>query len=543
MKSSSGESLSVWMDTAEMPEQSFLTANTRADVCVVGAGIAGLTTAYLLAREGKSVVVLEAATVGGGMTARTTAHLSNAIDDRYYEMERYHGEHGSKLIAQSHTAAIAQIESIAQAENIDCEFERLDGYLFLTPEGIAEELSRELKAAHRAGLNEVEWVQRAPFGGVDTGPCLRFPNQGQFHPLKYIAGLAQAIQRYGGRIYTNTRVTDIKAGAYVRVETHNGPAVNAKAVVVATNSPISDRLTIHIKQAPYRTYVIGMRVPKGTVKKALYWDTTDPYHYVRIQHLTAEAASQVAQNKQEDLGLQAGQDDKGENIQDPPKGEYDLLIVGGEDHRTGQEDDASERYEALEGWTRERFPKAGEVEFRWSGQVMEPVDGIAFIGHDLLTGPNVYIATGDSGQGMTHGTIAGMLLTDMIMGRPNPWERLYDPARITGGAAGEFASDFANIVSQYTDWLTPGDVQQETSIERESGAIVRRGLLKVAAYRDENGRLHECAAVCPHLGCVVQWNSGEKSWDCPCHGSHFDPYGKMISGPAKSDLRRLRKSQ
>ena len=540
MKSDSGQSMSVWMDTVEMPEMPVLSSSTTADVCVIGAGIAGMSTAYMLAREGKAVVVLDSGPIGGGQTSRTTAHLSNAFDDRYYEMERLHGEGGARLVAHSHTTAIDTIESIVQSENIACDFERLDGYLFLTPEGIAEELSRELKAAHRAGLKDVEFVQRAPFGGVDSGPCLRFPRQAQFHPLKYLAGLAQAIKRYGGRIYIGTHVKDIKAGTYVRIETSGGPVVNAKAAVVATNSPISDRVAIHIKQFPYTTYVIGVRVPKGSVKKALFWDTTDPYHYIRIQQLDQSASQQVAANKQEDLGLQAGQDDEGKNIKSPPTDAYDVLIVGGEDHRTGQEDDASERYESLEGWTRERFPSAGEVEFRWSGQVMEPVDGLAYIGRDLFTGPNVYIATGDSGQGMTHGTIAGILLTDMIMGRENRWAALYDPARITPGAAPEFVSDFANLVTQYADWLTPGDVQRESSIERGSGAVVRRGLFKVAAYRDEQGHLHECSAVCPHLGCIVQWNTGESSWDCPCHGSRFDPYGKVVNGPAKSNLRRVR---
>src|ERR687883_534698 len=411
MKTDNGQTTSVWMATADTPGAPRLEQDTQADVCVVGAGIAGLTTAYLLTREGRSVVVLDDGLTGGGMTARTTAHLSNALDDRFYELERLFGEQGARLAAESHTAAIDKIEEIVNAEQIDCEFERLDGYLFLHPQGTMKVLEDELPAAHRAGLTDVRRLERAPLDAFDTGACLHFPRQAQFHPLKYLAGLQRAIERDGGRIYTRTHATRIEGGTGARVETAGGASVRCGAIVVATNTPVNDLVAIHTKQAPYVTYVIGARLPQGSIPHVLLWDAPEdpytPYHYIRVQ----------------------------------PADGYDVLIVGGEDHKTGQAHDQNQRWGKLEQWTRNRFPMTEGIEFRWSGQVMEPVDGLAYIGRNPLDADNVYIATGDSGQGMTHGTIAGMLLTDLIQGRKNEWEEIYDPSRITLRAFPEYASE------------------------------------------------------------------------------------------------------
>ncbi len=514
MKIDGGQSVSSWAATAEVPQPGALTADTRADVCIVGAGIAGLTTAYLLAREGKSVVVLDDGPIAGGESARTTAHLANEIDDTYVEMERLHGADGARLAHDSHTAAISRIETIAREENIDCDFERLDGYLFVAQGEPSDELDEEIEAARRAGMTGVEKLDAVPVQGFAAdvaGACLRFSEQGQFHPLKYFAGLARCIQRDGGRIFTQTRATKIEGGSsessgLARVETAGGAVVTADAVVVATNTPFNDRVTMHTKQHPYRTYVVGARVPKNSVGKALYWDTLDPYHYVRLQDFSDD---------------------------------HDLLIIGGEDHKTGQEDDGDERHARLEAWGRQHFPAMQEVEFRWSGQVMEPVDGLAYIGRNPLDAPNVFIATGDSGMGMTHGTIAGILLTDLIMSRDNAWAELYDPARKSVKAAAEYAGENLNVAAQYTDWLKGGDVGSVEEITAGEGAVMRRGLGKVAVYRDAAGALHECSAVCPHLGCIVGWNSLEKSWDCPCHGSRFDATGRVVNGPANTDLSPL----
>ena len=505
------------MGIGEIPVHSSLEIDVKTDVCVIGAGIAGLTTAYLLVREGKSVVVLDDGTIGGGQTERTTAHITNAIDDRYRNIEFWHGRDGARLAAASHSAAINRIAAIVDSENIACDFERVDGYLFCPPGESNLLLHEELDAARRAGLSQVELVARCPLSTFETGAALRFPSQAQFHPQKYLAGLTAAILRSGGRVFTQTHVDEITSGPPARIRTRRGPTVTAESVVVAANTPFNDFVTIHTKQAAYLTYVLAFGVPRGSVTKALYWDTMNPYHYVRLVSLPGEGTGE------ERLGLST----------------EDILIVGGEDHKTGQADDAEARYDRLEAWTRERFLVNGGRRSQWSGQVMETVDGLAFIGQNPLDGPNVYIATGDSGQGMTHGTIAGILLTDLIVGRKNPWTSLYNPSRKTLRTAGRYLEENVNVARQYGTWTTGGDVASTQEIAPGTGAVVRSGLTKVAAWRDECGGLHECSAVCPHLGCLVEWNHNESTWDCPCHGSRFDKQGHVLCGPANSDLAQL----
>jgi len=501
----SGATTSVWLATGRLPERRPLAENLQVDVCVVGAGIAGLTTAYLLARAGRRVVVLEDGAIGSGETSRTTAHLVNALDDRYYDLASLHGEEGARLAADSHSSAIDRIETIVAEERITCDFTRLDGYLFVPPGDDTSVLDRELAAAHKAGLTGVEKIARAPLQSFDTGPSLRFPNQAQFHPLHYLDGLSRAFEKLGGRIFTGTHASRIEGGRAARVQTTGGASVSAGSIVVATNTPVNDIVTMHTKQAAYRTFVVGLPVVRGTVPKALFWDTPDPYHYVRL----------------------AGTGNEG----------TDILIVGGEDHKTGQADDAEKRFARLEAWARERFPISGARGYAWSGQIMEPVDSLAFIGRNPGDADNVFIATGDSGNGMTHGTIAGMLITDLIAGTPNPWETVYSPARITLKASPDFARENLNVAAQYGDLVTGGDIASADQLPPDSGAILRRGVHKIAAYRDAQGVLHERSAVCTHLGCIVQWNHTEKTWDCPCHGSRFTAVGEVVNGPAIRGLR------
>jgi glycine/D-amino acid oxidase-like deaminating enzyme/nitrite reductase/ring-hydroxylating ferredoxin subunit len=512
MRSDSGYTTSVWMNTAEVPNLQPLKTDTRTGVCIIGAGIAGMTTAYLLARAGRAVVVIDDGPIGGGETGRTTAHLTAALDDRYYQIQKLHGQEGARLAAESHSAAITRIESIASLEDIDCDFERLDGYLFLGGDSTRDELERELRATHRAGLDDVELLERAPLDFWNTGPALRFPRQAQFHPLKYLIGLTRAVLRDGGQIYTHTHAEKIEDGEPCRITTSDGLVITADNIVVATNSPVNDWVILHTKQAAYRTFVIGARVPRGAVPRGLYWDTPDPYHYIRLQEVDSRL---------------------------DPNHEDEILIVGGEDHKTGQEDDADRRFQCLEDWTRERFPMVKSIDFRWSGQVMEPVDHMAFIGKNPGTDEHIYIATGDSGNGMTHGTIAGILLTDLILGRKNPWTKLYDPSRKKLRATPEFIKENLNVAAQYADWATAGDVGNSEDIAPGSGAVIRSGSKKVAVYKDEQGNIHKRSAVCTHLYCIVDWNSTERTWDCPCHGSRFDPYGNVVNGPAITALENL----
>lgn len=508
MNTQAGHAASVWMCASTRPEFSGLTQNESTDVCIVGAGIAGLTTAYLLTKAGKSVIVLDDGPIISGETERTTAHLVAVLDKRYYELEQLHGEDGARLAAESHTAAIDTIERIVRDEHIACDFERVDGYLFNAPNQPPDLLDRELAAALRVGLLSTEMVDRAPITTFNTGRALRFRRQAQFHPLKYLAAVARAIVRDGGRIYTDTHVTKIHGGQSAHAETQHNHTVSCKAIVMATQTPINDWLIIHAKQTAYRSYVIGVAIPARTVPKALYWDTSDPYHYVRTTELNGRC-------------------------NEPGR---ELLIVGGEDHRTGQADDAERRYARLEQWARVRFPTANEVRFRWSGQIMQSIDGLALIGRNPLDHDNIYAVTGDSGTGLLHGTIAGLLITDLIQGRENPWTDLYSPARVTLGAAREVAREAVNTAAQYIDWLTDGTAEDEIRISLGAGAVVRHGLTKVALYHAEDGTTHECSAICPHFGGIVRWNHEEKTWDCPAHGSRFDCVGKVLNGPANENL-------
>ena len=500
MSELNGSTASLWT-TINPPAFPTLNSEISTDVCIVGAGIAGLTTAYLLTQTGKRVVVLDKGEIGAGESCRSTAHITHALDDRYIEIERWFGQDGARLAAESHTAAIDLIEDIVRRHHIDCDFKRVDGYLFNSPEQPNDLLGNELAAVQRAGLGGVEFVPRAPLE-FDTGRCLRFPRQAQFHPVKYLNALASIISAQGGHIYTHTRVVDVRGGANARVDTATGARVHAQDLVLATNTPINDVVVMHTKQAPYRTYAMAFEIMRASVARGLYWDTADPYHYIRV----AEGESS------------------------------DVLIVGGEDHKCGQQDDGALRFQQLEHWTRERFPQAKDILYRWSGQVMEPIDGLAYIGNNPLDASNVYIATGDSGNGITHGTLAGILLRDLLLQKSNEWAEIYAPKRKNVTALSEYFHENLNVAKQYTDWLTSGTVETAVEIPCGSGAILRQGAHKIAAYRDADDVLHTCNATCPHLGCVVAWNSTEHSWDCPCHGSRFDAYGSLLNGPALHDL-------
>src|SRR6202163_4804537 len=505
MHSDSGHTTSVWMATTEVPQFQPLTQDLRTNVCVIGAGIAGMTTAYLLARAGRAVVLIDDGPIGGGETGRTTAHLTAALDDRYYNIAKIHGEDGARVAAESHMSAIHRIETIASMEDIDCEFERVEGYLFLGGDSQRKELEHELEATHRAGINHSQIVDRIPFSFWDSGPALRFPRQATFHPLKYLKGLARAILRDGGKIYTGVHAEKIEDGEPAKVTTSSGHTIHADNVVVCTNTPINDWLIIHTKQAAYRTYVIGARVPKGSVPHGLYWDTPNPYHYIRLQPAEDKAGHEL---------------------------DYDILMVGGEDHKTGQAQDTDERFVRLEAWTRERFPMVERVDYRWSGQVIEPVDYMAYIGKNPGGDEHIWIATGDSGNGMTHGTIAGIILNELVQGRKHQWSRLYDPSRVRLRATPEFVKENINVAEQYKDWFTGSETSDVAAIKPGEGAVIGRGRGKIAVYRDERGDVHRLSAVCTHLYCIVRWNDTERTWDCPCHGSRFDPYGKVVNGPA-----------
>jgi len=477
------------------------------DVCVVGAGIAGLLCALEMAERGRSVIVVERSHVGAGDTSATTAHLSAILDRRYFELASMHGEDAARVIAASHMRGIAHLERVLNAYGIECGFQRVNGFLCAANAAQEKDLIREYAAATAAGLH-CELVKRAPLD-LTGGPALRVAHQAQFEPLEFVTGVLKALKQKGVLLYAPVTVNEFDAKssqAEVTLGTAQGKRIRARHVVVATHSPVNDIAAIHTKQAAYRTYAIAFET--GQSQASLAWDMDDPYHYAR-------------------LGVDA-------------ETERPVLIVGGEDHRVGQGDAAESHFPRLETWARERFPSVGDVACQWSGQVFEPSDGLAFIGKNPGQ-DRVLILTGFSGNGMTHGALAAELIADLVGGVSHPFTKLYDPQRkpSSASAISSFIQENLNTAAQYADWIAPSDVGTAEQIAAGEGAVLRRGLHRVAVYVDHAGAKHELSATCPHLGGVVAWNSAEKSWDCPCHGSRFDCRGKLLTGPAVSDLKPI----
>lgn len=498
MNAAHENSRSVWMDIVVAPDARPLREDRDVDVTVVGAGIAGLSIAYELVRQGRSVLVVDRGEIAGGMTSRTTAHLAPICDDSLAELLSMRGLELARGFQASQAEAVDRIEAIQAELGIDCEFRRLDGILFLDPESDESVLDDEVSAAQEIGVT-VSRGEGLPLRTLEDRPYLRYPAQATFHPLKYLRGLAEALEAAGAGLHRDTAVVDVvEQDGFVALELDSGHFIRARHVVIATNSPIHDRVALHTKQAPYRTYAMGFEIPAGSVDDALYWDTEEPYHYVRLTR---------------------GSDDN------------DILIVGGEDHKTGEADDAEVRFTSLTSWARTHFPELGRERCRWSGQVMDTLDYCAFIGKEAGYS-RVFVVTGDSGQGMTHGVVASLILPDLIAGRPNEFAAVYEPDRTPLKAASTFISENMTALTNLAEYLAPGELASANELQPGQGAIIRRGLKKVAAFRTEEGELLIKSAACTHLGCHLHWNSFERCWDCPCHGLHFAVDGSVLNGPA-----------
>jgi glycine/D-amino acid oxidase-like deaminating enzyme/nitrite reductase/ring-hydroxylating ferredoxin subunit len=490
------------------PQAQRLSEDLTCDVVVVGAGIAGLSVAYELSQVGKSVVVLDRGRIAGGVTSRTTAHLAPVCDDGAAELAKIRGEEMSAKFHASQSAAVDRIEAIVKKHGIACDFRRLDAYLFPAP-GMSFKDAREAQdeeyKALRAAKVQVEKSKGLPLVGFEDAPVLHYARQATFHPLRYLKGLVAEIEKQGGRLFADSPVTEAEERENeVRVKLEGGMAVTAGHAVFATNAPTNDRVTLHSKMAPYRTYAMAFTLPRGALADALYWDMADPYHYIRLQ---------------------------------PGPGSADYLIVGGKDHKSGEADDGDIRFEALEAWIRERVPKIGKEAARWSGQVMDTIDYCGFIGFNPAN-KRVLVATGDSGQGMTHGALAGILLKNLVIYGTGEWSDVYDPARTPGSAGMNFIKENVTAIKNFAEYLMPAEIGSADELKPGQGGIMRDGLHKVAVSRDDNGQLHVCSAVCTHLGCHVHWNSTEQCWDCPCHGSQFSPQGDVLAGPALGPLEK-----
>lgn len=488
---------SLWTVSAPARRYPAPRGELEVDVVVIGGGLAGLTTAYLLKQEGKKVAVVEMHRLLTGQTGQTTAHLTELLDTPYATLASDFGEKGARMAAASTRAAIERIAGLVERLRISCGFQRLPGFRYAETEREARELEREAAAARQAGLmcsltNEVPLPYPVKL-------ALRVEDQARFHPREYLLALAEGIEGDGSHILEETRVTELSEGVPCRVHTGRG-IITCRDVVEATMTPLN-RVFLHTKLYPYRTYVVAGRL-EGPLEAGLYFDSQEPYHYIRTQRVEG----------------------------------VDYVLVGGEDHKVGAEEDTGRHYEALETYTRRRFP-VGRIEYRWSGQVIEPADGLAYIGRNS-NARHVWVATGFSGTGMTFGTLSGMILTDLILGRQNPYAALYDATRVKPRAgARDFIQENAEVAFRFVaDRLARPEAHALSEVPPGEGRIVEVDGKKVAVFREESGAVHAVSPVCTHLGCHVHWNKSERSWDCPCHGARYSPTGEVLNGPAVKGL-------
>lgn len=494
---------SLWLNETG-PSYSPVDRDLRVDVAVIGAGITGLTAAYLLKHAGYHVAVFDRAQVAGGETGHTTAHLTCVSDERLGTLVEDFGRMQSLAVWDAGQFALEEIQRIAAEEAIACGFQQVSGYLLAALAGDdaseAERLHREAHLAAEFGF-DADFLEHAPIFGR---PALRIANQALFHPVKYVRGLAKAVHREGSFVFEKSEVQIFEENP--RRLTVNGCRISYDRCVVATHVPIQARsstLSVMLRQtklSAYSTYAISGPVPRGQIPAALFWDTGDPYYYIRIH----------------------------------PGAECDYVIVGGNDHKTGQGDEVR-AVEKLREFATRWFP---HVDFnrRWSGQVIETVDGLPYIGE---VDPYEFLATGFSGNGMTFGTLGGVMARDWVAGRKSPWVDLFSPERKKLSATWEYLRENKDYPVQLLQGhLAGGQEGEPSSVRPGEGRVLRQRGRKIAVFRADDGELSVCSAVCPHLGCIVEWNAAEKTWDCPCHGSRFAAKGEVMAGPAESPLER-----
>ena len=498
---------SYWLDSATLPRFASLDRDLDVDVAIVGAGITGLTAAYLLKRAGKTVAVVDRRRAGGVDSMNTTAHLTCVTDLDLATLVKNFGVDHARAAWDAGLAAILEIDSIVSREEIDCHFDWVPGYKFAALTANAEDEAPRLRheAALAAELGfDARYLDAVPLFGR---PGVEFEGQARFHPRKYLSALAALVDGGGSHVFEHTESEEVRDNPLaVKAAGHT---ISCGYVVIATHTPLVGKTNLlratlfQTKLFLYSSYVLGGRVPKGSVPDALFWDTADPYHYLRLD----------------------------------ARRDFDFAIFGGKDHKTGQAVDTEARYRALENTLEQVLPRI-EITHRWSGQVIETADGLPYIGE---TASRQFVGTGYAGNGLTFGTLAGMMARDAVLGRPNPWQELFDTGRtkIRGGVWDYLKENADYPYYLLRDRVVGADAKTLRRVGRGAGKVVEWKGQRAAAYRSASGRLTLLSPVCTHMGCHVDWNEAESTWDCPCHGSRFKPTGEVLSGPAESPLEKL----
>jgi glycine/D-amino acid oxidase-like deaminating enzyme/nitrite reductase/ring-hydroxylating ferredoxin subunit len=488
---------SLWA-TTDPPSLTYpaLDRDIEVDVAVIGAGITGLTTAHMLERSGANVVVIDRHLVGAGTTGSTTAKVTALQGLMYRFLAETYDDDTARIYAEANSAGVETVAQIATDLGLDCDLRRLPALTYTTSRDDAKRIEEEVEAAKRAGL-DAEFVTTTdlPF---DVAAAVKLDDQVHFHPRKYCRGLAASLSQ----VYENTEAVDVDEGNPCEIKTATG-TIRAGHVVIATQLPFVHRGLYYAKAAPDRSYAQAARVenpPEG-----MYLSVDQPIRSVR-PHFGSDGT---------------------------------WLIIGGEGHKVGQDDDTDRHYMALEGFGREQFDVAPEL--RWSAQDYMPADGLPYIGKITSRSERVFVATGFQKWGLSTGTYAGMIIRDLIDGRDNAWHQIVDSTRVdlkrsaktlvkeNVNVAQRFVGDrLADLKARHIDELSPGE-----------GDVVDTGEEVVAAYRDESGVLHQVSPICTHLGCIVSFNNAETTWDCPCHGSRFTIDGEVIEGPAVKELARI----
>jgi len=471
------------------------------DCLIIGGGITGLTTALLLQKEGKQTAIAEAHTVGFGTTGGTSAHLNTFADTTYAEAESAFGETGAKLFADAIGEGFQLIKTNIEDYRINCDYTSKTGYLYAENEEEVKQLSEIYQSALKVGVS-VQYVSEVPTP-VSFKQALAFDGQGQFHPLKYLTGLSKAYIDAGGIIMEHTLIDNVTTKDGIHIAASGERELQAKAVVYATHMPPNINV-LNFECAPYRSYVMAAKLKSGQYPDALIYDCQEPYHYVRTHIIDGQ----------------------------------ELLLVGGLDHKTGH-GDPEKAFAALEKYIRDYYA-VSSIKYKWSSQYYVPADGLPYIGQMPLADRGIYCATGYNGNGMMLGSVAGQILSDLVAGRGSKYEKLFNPGRIKPiDSFSEFVKENADVAYHFVaDRFGLHETDSLKRLEKGQGKVVETDGQKVAAYRDENGVIHALNPVCAHAGCVVSWNSEEKSWDCPCHGARYDIDGQVLTGPATKPLAK-----